>query len=50
VLGSAFLGWHYAIDGYVSIAVVSMIWWTVGRILNRRAAGTQAAGTTTSAV
>jgi hypothetical protein len=45
VLGSAFLGWHYAIDGYVSIAVVSLIWWTVGRILDRRAAGT-----TTSAV
>lgn len=38
LVGSVFLGWHYAIDGYVSIAVVALIWWTVGRVLNRPAA------------
>lgn len=32
---SVYLGWHYAIDGYVSIAVVSFIWWGVGRLLQR---------------
>lgn len=34
-LGSVYLGWHYALDGYFSIVVVSLIWWTVGRIANR---------------
>lgn len=29
---SVYLGWHYALDGYVSIAVVSCIWWATGRI------------------
>lgn len=32
-LGSVFLGWHYAIDGYFSIAAVSIIWWAVGRVM-----------------
>jgi len=27
---SVYLGWHYAIDGYVSILVVSLIWWLTG--------------------
>ncbi len=31
-LGSVFLGWHYALDGYFSIAVVSLIWWVIGRV------------------
>ncbi len=30
--GSVYLGWHYAIDGYVSIAAVSFIWWATGRL------------------
>ena len=34
-LGSVYLGWHYALDGYFSIAVVSLIWWAVGRVMNR---------------
>jgi hypothetical protein len=41
LFGSVFLGWHYAIDGYLSIAVVSLIWWTMGRILSRPDAGTR---------
>lgn len=31
-LGSVYLGWHYAIDGYFSIAAVSAIWWAVSRV------------------
>ncbi len=30
--GSVYLGWHYAIDGYVSIAAVAALWWVTGRI------------------
>jgi hypothetical protein len=30
-IGSVYLGWHYAVDGYVSIALVSVIWWSLGR-------------------
>jgi membrane-associated phospholipid phosphatase len=29
--GSVYTGWHYAVDGYVSIIVVSVIWWVTGR-------------------
>jgi len=32
LLTSVYLGWHYAIDGYVSIAGVSGIWWICGRL------------------
>lgn len=28
--GSVYLGWHYALDGYVSITVVSFVWWAAG--------------------
>lgn len=31
-LGSVFLGWHYAIDGYFSIAAVAGIWVVAGRL------------------
>lgn len=35
-IGSIALGWHYAIDGYVSVAAVSLLWWASGRLaLNR---------------
>ena len=30
LLGSIHLGWHYAVDGYVSIALVPLIWWLAG--------------------
>jgi hypothetical protein len=32
LLGSVYLGWHYAIDGYASIAAVAAIWWLAGRV------------------
>jgi hypothetical protein len=35
--GSVYLGWHYAIDGYVSIAVVGVIWRGVDRLCRGRA-------------
>ena len=33
LIGSVHLGWHYAIDGYVSILVVWAVWVAVGRSL-----------------
>lgn len=32
---SVHLGWHYAIDGYVSIIATAMIWSTVGWVMRR---------------
>ena len=32
LIGSVVLGWHYAIDGYVSIAVVCLLWWLSGTV------------------
>ncbi len=29
--GSVYTGWHYAVDGYVSMLVVGLIWWLTGR-------------------
>lgn len=34
LFGSVYLGWHYATDGYLSIAVVLVTWWVAGRILD----------------
>ncbi len=31
LLASVMLGWHYAVDGYAGIAVVSLIWWLCGK-------------------
>ncbi|TIN21837.1 MAG: hypothetical protein E5Y31_19780 [Mesorhizobium sp.] len=31
LFGSVYSGWHYAIDGYVSIALVILIWWITGK-------------------
>ncbi|WP_417308324.1 phosphatase PAP2 family protein [Devosia sp.] len=36
-IGSVYLGWHYAVDGYASILVVAGIWWLVGRLVTMRA-------------
>ena len=35
MVGCVHLGWHYAIDGYVAIACIWLIWWAVGCLLNR---------------
>jgi hypothetical protein len=34
--GSVHLGWHYAVDGYASIIGVAVIWYAVGKVLDRR--------------
>jgi hypothetical protein len=34
--GSVMLGWHYAVDGYASVLVVSALWWLIGRGLDER--------------
>jgi hypothetical protein len=34
-IGSVHLGWHYALDGIVSFAGVSAIWWATGRFVQR---------------
>lgn len=31
LFGSVYTGWHYALDGYASIILVSAIWWATGR-------------------
>jgi hypothetical protein len=36
LLGSVHLGWHYAVDGYVSIILTVVIWHLVGRFLASR--------------
>ena len=35
LLGSVHLGWHYAVDGYVSILAVPMLWWLSGVLVRR---------------
>ena len=32
-LASVQLGWHYAVDGEVSMLTVPFIWWLSGRLL-----------------
>jgi hypothetical protein len=33
LVGSVHLGWHYAVDGYVSIAAVIALWWASGAMV-----------------
>jgi membrane-associated phospholipid phosphatase len=32
LLASIVLGWHYAVDGYAGLLLVSLIWWAAGRV------------------
>jgi PAP2 superfamily len=36
LIGSVYLAWHYAVDGYVAIVGTWAIWWTVGRAIELR--------------
>ncbi len=33
--GAVYFGFHYAIDGYLSIIAVSLLWWGMGKYLDR---------------
>jgi len=33
LFGSVYTGWHYAVDGYLSILVVSVLWYLTGRFV-----------------
>lgn len=33
---SVYFGFHYAVDGYVSVGAVTLLWWIVGKILDKR--------------
>lgn len=49
LVGSVHLGWHYAVDGYVSLIAVALLWWLTGRFLRwwaSRKDSTATAGTT----
>jgi len=35
LVGSVHLAWHYAIDGYAAIGGTWLLWWAVGRVLDR---------------
>jgi len=35
VIGSVHLGWHYAVDSYAGVLGMLLIWWLVGRALDR---------------
>lgn len=34
-VGSVHLGWHYAVDGYVSMVATAAVWFATGRLLRR---------------
>lgn len=42
MIGSVHLGWHYAVDGYVSIIATTAFWGLIGKALDRTSASPQA--------
>ncbi|AXQ92677.1 phosphatase PAP2 family protein [Cereibacter azotoformans] len=42
LVGSVHLGWHYAVDGYASIALTAAVWFAVRRMIEGRASGPEA--------
>lgn len=44
LFGSVYTGWHYAIDGYISMMAVTCIWFAVRRAHNRARANVRATG------
>lgn len=36
LVGSVYLGFHYAIDGYISVIAVSVLWWGMGKVIDKR--------------
>jgi hypothetical protein len=44
LVGSVHLGWHYAVDGYVSALLVPVIWVITGRLLDSRIAQARSRG------
>ena len=44
LLASVHLGWHYAIDGYVSALAVPLVWWMAGKLARRSHLATSRAG------
>ncbi|WP_051326496.1 phosphatase PAP2 family protein [Aliagarivorans taiwanensis] len=38
-IGSVYLGWHYALDGYLSIMTTSLLWWVSGCLVRRFSRG-----------
>lgn len=47
LVGSVHLAWHYAIDGYAAILGTWVLWWAVGRVLDRPGQKIRAKTTTT---
>lgn len=35
LIGSVHLGYHYAVDGYLSIVLTPILWWVAGRLVQR---------------
>jgi hypothetical protein len=36
LVGSIYLGWHYAIDGYISILLTALLWYLLAKVANKK--------------
>lgn len=48
LIGSVHLGWHYAVDGYVTLVAVPLVWWGCGAVLRAPPAWRARSGPVTS--